>query len=68
MKVFTNNVPDNCDYLTNGKHYEFRRNASGSVGGSITNDSGNSIYVITQNAEYNCAHLNGKAAWEIVHE
>lgn len=68
MEVFTNNVPDDCDYLTNGKHYEFESDDPNDEYGFIVDDTGERIYVVTQNAEYNCSYLNEKASWEFVNE
>lgn len=68
MKVFTNNVPSDCNYLTNGKRYEFKPDYDYDTGGVITNDDGNEIYIITVNSEFKCSHLNDKAAWEFINE
>lgn len=68
MKVFTNNVPSDCDYLTNGKHYEFKPDSPELIGGDIVDDSGDEIYILTVNSEWKCSHLNDKAAWEFVNE
>lgn len=68
MKVFTNNVPDNCSYLTNGKHYEFKPRSPELTSGGIVDDDGDRIEIITVNSEWKCSHLNDKAAWEFVNE
>lgn len=68
MKVFTNNVPDNCSYLTNGKHYEFEPTSPDLTIGDIVDDEGDLIAIITVNSEWKCSHLNDKAAWGFVNE
>lgn len=63
MKIKTNNVPADCDYLTNGKEYELIRAGSTSSYdcGFIMTDCGTKIATVINNS----AHLNG-ASWEIV--
>ena len=65
MKVFTNNVPTNCDYLTNGKCYEFKPTSSEYKYGHIIDDVGCRIFIITEKSGLTCAYLNNKAAWEL---
>lgn len=68
MKVFTNNVPTNCNYLTNGKHYEFEPELPECKYGHIIDDDGDRIYVITEKSVLMCSHLNDRASWEFVNE
>ena len=66
MKVFTNNVPSNCDYLTNDKHYEFEPESPECEYGHVVDDLGDRIYIITEKSSLKCAFLDLKAAWEFV--
>lgn len=66
MKVFTNNVPTNCDYLTNGKYYEFEPTSSEYKYGYIIDDVGCRIFIITEKSGLTCAYLNDKAAWVLL--
>ena len=68
MKVFTNNIPSNCTYLTNGKHYEFKPYSPELKNGDIVDDEGDLITILTINSEFKCSHLDEKAAWEFVDE
>lgn len=68
MKVFTNNVPTNCDYLTNGKRYEFEPTSSECKFGHITDDVGCRIYIVTEKSGLTCAYLGDKSAWEFDNE
>ena len=65
MKVKTDYVPENCDYLTVGKHYEVTNAYQGtiSIGGNIISDDGDTIYIVVDE----CCHLNDNA-WTIVEE
>ena len=68
MKVFTNNVPTNCDYLTNGKCYDFEPTSPACKYGHIIDDVGDRIYIITEKSGLTCSLLDDKAAWEFVNE
>lgn len=68
MKVFTHNVPADCDYLTNGKHYEFKPYSPGLKRGDIVDDEGDLITICTVNSEFKCEHLDGKSQWEFANE
>ena len=61
MKIKTNNVPNDCDYLTNGKEYEFTHMPDCKNGGIIIADDGGECTVYIPRS----GHLNG-ASWEIV--
>jgi hypothetical protein len=65
MKVKTNHVPEDCDYLTNGKIYTVLldpRYTNGKAG-HCTDDLGEIIFI-----NISCSnHLNGKP-WEIIGE
>ena len=66
MKVFTYNAPANCDYLTNGKHYEFEPKSPECKYGHIVDDDNDIIFIITEKSRLTCSHLDDKAAWEFV--
>ena len=66
MKVFTNNVPTNCNYLTNGKHYEFEPISPECKYGHIVDDVGERIFIITEKSRLTCSYLADRAAWEFV--
>lgn len=66
MKVFTNSVPGNCDYLTNGKHYEFESESAEFKYGHIVDDVGDRIYIVTEKSIFMCSHLHDIASWEFV--
>ena len=68
MKVFTNKVPPDCDYLTNGKHYEFEPYSPECEYGHIIADDGDRINIITEKSSIKCAFLDFKSAWEFVNE
>lgn len=61
MKIKTNNVPADCDYLTNGKEYEVIDHNKFRV--AIKCDDGDIIDLLLEK----CRHLNGES-WEIVSE
>lgn len=66
MKVFSNSVPSDCEYLTNGKHYEFEPSSSGMGYGYIIDDDGQEIPIITEYSGSECAFLNDFASWGFV--
>ena len=66
MKVFTYNVPTNCNYLTNGKHHEFEPELPECKYGHIIDDDGDRIHIVTEKSVTMCPHLNDRAAWEFV--
>lgn len=68
MKVYSNDVPHDCRYLTNGKHYEFTPDIYFFGGGNITDDEGDGIYILTEQSELACAYLNNISAWKFVDE
>lgn len=61
MKIKTNNVPQDCDYLTNGKEYEFTSKHNANDGGTIIDDDGEIRIIFIPCS----SHLDG-ASWEIV--
>lgn len=66
MKVYSNDIPRNCRYLTNGKHYEFRSESLSNASGYIVDDQGDEILVLTEMQDLGCAFLSGRANWKIV--
>ena len=65
MKVTTQHVPDNCDYLTNGVEYEFYPNPGSVLGGGEIRGENHKAYYILTDFDHGCAHLSGKA-WEVI--
>lgn len=66
MKVKTQHVPEDCDYLTNGKEYEAFdgwENAFNRDLFNIKDDNGEEAIINL----YGCGHLDGKA-WEVVED
>lgn len=63
MEIKTNNVPADCDYLTNGKEYELITTVPTLDYGFIVTDCGAKITTSIKNSE----HLDGES-WEIVSE
>ena len=66
MKVYTNDVPRECEYLTNGKHYGFTPDDSTGGIGYITDDMGDKILILTELQEWGRAYLDEISAWKIV--
>lgn len=64
MKVFTYNVPTNCNYLTNGKHYEFEPESPECKYGYIVSDDDIRLFIVTEKSRFMCSHLRDKAHWE----
>ncbi len=65
-KVYSNDVPHDCGYLTNGKQYEFTADSDDEGYGTIIDDEGYKCYIITEKSEFNCAYLNKMSAWKFV--
>lgn len=66
MKIYTNHVPHNCDFLTNGWQYEFTADDDTLGSGTIIDDDGEEIYIITERSSMTCAFLNDLSAWKFV--
>jgi hypothetical protein len=66
MKVKTNHVPEDCDYLTNSKEYEvieYEVVGDGHKFATIKDDDGDVDFIVINV----CPHLNGRD-WEIIGE
>ncbi|AGG57971.1 hypothetical protein VPBG_00199 [Vibrio phage helene 12B3] len=63
MKIKTNYVPEDCDYLTVGKVYEAEKDFDTLY--VFTTDNG--IECLVEISDMGCSHLDG-CCWEIVEE
>ena len=62
--IKSENIPDECDYLTKGKVYQaFPTNILGVY--FITCDDGEAANIRIPDV---CAHLNNKASWEVLED
>ncbi len=64
MKVKTQHVPEDCDYLTNGKEYQVIRHIEGAEDFKIivTDHNEDAIIILS-----GCSHLDGHP-WEVIPE
>ena len=65
MKVTTQHVPDDCDYLTNGKVYEAGKFKNHKYLYSIRCDNHHFSIILVGAKHFGCDHLNGKS-WEVI--
>ena len=61
MKIKTQHVPPECDYLTNGKEYEVIEHLPGGPFKTIKDDNGAVIHIYLECS----SHLNNKP-WEVI--